>query len=105
MKDDSSFIIPSNKYNYMRNHFFILICLLALITGCDKKSDTVFSETPDQRLAKTLSELEAQLIGGQYGWVGNWSQNQVRHFISTLFLRRIIELRCFLILMRPLLLF
>jgi hypothetical protein len=54
----------------MRNHFLILLFFVVLSAGCSKKSDTVFSETPDQRLAKTLSDLETKLIGGQYGWVG-----------------------------------
>ncbi len=44
--------------------------MVALITGCRKESDSVFSETPDERLDKTLTEFEAKLIGGQYGWIG-----------------------------------
>ena len=54
----------------MKHYLIIFFCLVALISGCTKETDTVFSETPDQRLEKTLTEFETKLIGGQYGWIG-----------------------------------
>jgi hypothetical protein len=38
--------------------------------GCNKKSDNVFSESPDERLNETLATYQKVLTGSQYGWKG-----------------------------------
>lgn len=53
----------------MKN-FYIYICAsLFVIAGCDKMEDNVFSETPDERLEKTLIEYEEILHSSPNGWL------------------------------------
>ncbi len=54
----------------MRYLLIISFGFVLSLIGCKKEMEPVFTETPDQRLAKTLTEFETKLIGAQYGWTG-----------------------------------
>ena len=53
----------------MKN-FYIYLCVgLFAVTSCDKMEDNVFSETPDERLEKTLKEYDELLHSSPNGWL------------------------------------
>jgi hypothetical protein len=53
----------------MKKYLIIFLTLCLGLTGCDKGlDDSVFDETPDQRLTKTLEGLQTQLSGAPNGW-------------------------------------
>ena len=53
----------------MKN-FYIYLCVgLFAISSCDKMEDNVFSETPDERLEKTLKEYDDLLHSSPNGWL------------------------------------
>jgi hypothetical protein len=55
----------------MRKYLLLSLSLALLVAaGCNKKTDPVFSETPDERVNKAMAEFQAKMIGGQYGWIG-----------------------------------
>ncbi|WP_028785997.1 DUF4302 domain-containing protein [Terrimonas ferruginea] len=54
----------------MKNYITVLILLLSL-TACRRDFDeTIFGETPDARLTKTLDSLQSRLAGEPGGWTG-----------------------------------
>jgi len=54
----------------MKNYIAILILLLSL-TACRRDFDkTIFGETPDERLTKTLDSLQSRLANEPGGWNG-----------------------------------
>ena len=48
---------------------YFLFAIVAA-SSCSKKSDSAFSESPDQRLNETLSADQATLVKAPYGWRG-----------------------------------
>ena len=50
--------------------FYMYLCLgLFAMTGCDRMEENIFSETPDERLEKTLTEYDELLHGSPNGWL------------------------------------
>jgi hypothetical protein len=52
----------------MRKFLAYIVLLLAIASSCRKQDDHLFSESPDERLAKKLSSYQEQLSGAVYGW-------------------------------------
>jgi hypothetical protein len=55
-----------NTFNMKKNILSIIFCVLTLIS-CTKKSDLIFDKTVDERLAETLTNIQAALSGAP-GW-------------------------------------
>ncbi|HEY9257138.1 DUF4302 domain-containing protein [Chitinophaga sp.] len=54
----------------MKKLLIYLLCITALFTGCDKKSDlNIDGKTTDQRLAEALATYQQKLLDAPYGWI------------------------------------
>ena len=48
---------------------FTLLATIAL-SGCNKKEDDAFDQSPDERINETLAEYQSALVKAPYGWKG-----------------------------------
>jgi hypothetical protein len=54
----------------MKKLLIYLLCITALLTGCDKKSDlNIDGKTTDQRLTEALAMYQQKLLSAPYGWI------------------------------------
>ena len=54
----------------MKKLLIYLLCITALFTGCDKKSDlNIDGKTVDQRLTEALATYQQKLVSAPYGWI------------------------------------
>ncbi|RAW00519.1 DUF4302 domain-containing protein [Pseudochryseolinea flava] len=48
-----------------------LVATLAMMTSCDKQYDTIFKETPDERVQAALAEYNQTLVNAPHGWTAS----------------------------------
>ncbi|UII27177.1 DUF4302 domain-containing protein [Fulvivirga maritima] len=48
--------------------YILISLLLTVLLGCDEDYDTIFEETPDERLQSTLDEYTSMLTSQEAGW-------------------------------------
>jgi len=54
----------------MKKTFIYLVAAIIGFAGCNKKEDTVFDKSVDERLNETLATYQKALTGAPYGWKG-----------------------------------
>ncbi len=59
--------MTNNKFISLLNSFIIFGCAIALLS-CDNEYDTIFNESPDERVQAELDRYEDLLMSSQHGW-------------------------------------
>ncbi len=50
-------------------YLYFTLLLTLLMTGCDKKEDNIYTQTPDERLTEVLKEYQDLLLSSPNGWL------------------------------------
>lgn len=56
--------------HFNRKFSSCFVALLAVFAACKKDDDTVFDQSPDERINATLTKYQTLLTGAPYGWKG-----------------------------------
>ncbi|HYG19672.1 MAG TPA: DUF4302 domain-containing protein [Ohtaekwangia sp.] len=58
----------NKKINTTLRNFFLVTAIMSALTGCDREYETIFNESPDERMHDALDAYNDLLMDAPFGW-------------------------------------